>query len=103
MNASVRLFDRMRGHKQLKLADDTQTDLHREEINAFLHKVLCEDEREFIESYWMSDEATIFDCSMDLPATWIANCTAAYNLDISNRLQMPLWELATWVKEQAMK
>lgn len=101
MNAFQRLFNRMRGRKQLDLADDTQTELHREAINAFLHKVLSEEEREFIDSYWLSDEAKIFDCSMDTPATWIANCKAAYNLDISNRLRMPLWQLASRVEERA--
>lgn len=94
-------FGKFRRPKQLDLADDTQTERHRVAIDAFLHTVLCEEEREFIDSYWISDEAKIFDCSMDLPATWVANCKAAYNLDISNRLHMPLWELVTWVGEQA--
>ena len=98
MNAFKRLVDRVRGRKQLELAEDTQTERHREQINAFLHKVLCEEEREFIDTYFISDEATIFDCSMDLPETWISNCKAAYNLDISNRLHTPLWELVTWVR-----
>ena len=101
MNALRRLLDKLRRRKKLGFADDSETEHHREAINAFLHKVLCEEEREFIDSYWISDKATIFDCSMDMAATWIANCRAAYNLDISNRLHMPLWELVCWVEEQA--
>lgn len=79
----------------------TLTAASRAAIDAFLYKVLAPDEREFIDSYFISDEVKIFDCSMDMPATWIVNCKAAYNLDISHRLHLPLWELVRWIEEQA--
>lgn len=88
--------------KHIVFADDTRTSSERKAINAFLQDVLSPEERENIENYFLSDEATIFDCSMDTPATWVANCKAAYNLDISNRLHMPLWELVTWLGKQAV-
>ena len=55
---------------------------------------LPEEERPLIESYFISDEATILDCSMAEPEVLIENCRSAYSVSIGREeLRLPLWVL----------
>lgn len=94
-----RLFGRVDKCKTLEFASDLQTETNRTAIDAFLMKVLPEDEHEFIESYWISDEASILDCSMANPDVLIGNINNAYGVQLGIReLKMSLYVLVDHVK-----
>lgn len=94
-----RLFGRFDKRKQIEFADSTRTQVDRREIDEFLAKVLPEGEREYIDSYFISDEASILDCSMAEVAVLQKNCNAEYGVSLSKQeLRMPLYILMDHVK-----
>ncbi len=94
-----RLFGRFDKRKPVDFASDVQTESEHAAIILFLIKVLPEDEHEFIESYWISDEASILDCSMADPAVLIKNVSEAYGVILSQQeLRMSLHILVDHVK-----
>jgi len=94
-----RLFGRFDKRKPIDFAVDTYTDIDRPAIDAFLMKALPEEEHEFIESYWISDEASILDCSMADPGVLIENINNVYGVRLSlQELKMSLHVLVDHVK-----
>jgi hypothetical protein len=92
------LFGRFDKRKPVDFASDSQTKINRTAIDTFLIKVLPEEEHEFIESYWISDEATILDCSMADPETLFENVKKAYDVTLSRQeLRMSLHVLVDYV------
>lgn len=94
-----RLFGRFDKRKPIDFAVDTHTATDRPAIDALLMKALPEEEHEFIESYWISDEASILDCSMADPGVLIENIREAYGVTLSvQELKMSLYVLVDHVK-----
>lgn len=94
-----RIFGRFDKRKQIEFADDTRTQVDRSQIDEFMAKVLPEDEREYIDSYFISDEASILDCSMAEVGVLQKNCKAEYGVELSGQeLKMPLYILVDHVK-----
>ncbi len=88
--------------KQVVFADSERTEAMRPKIDMFLKKVLPEDERENIESYFISDEATIHDCSMASPDDWKRNCREAFGVErLDAALKISLWRLVEVVQERS--
>ena len=97
LSAILKRFGRV--PKLIELAPDERVQADRAEIDNMLFKLLPEDEREFIESYFLSDEATVFDCSMADISTLRANAEAAYGCKLSEEeLRLPLWVLVSHLK-----
>lgn len=93
-----RLFGRFDKRKPVDFASNAQTEIDRATINMFLMKVLPKEEHEFIEDYWISDEATILDCSMADPEALIENVKNAYGVALSRQeLRMSLRVLVDYV------
>ena len=94
-----KLFGRFDKRKYVDFAVDSHTEIDRTTIDLFWVKVLPEEEHEFIESYWISDEASILDCSMADPDVLIENVREAYGVTLSGQeLKMPLYVLVDHVK-----
>ena len=94
-----RLFGRFDKRKQIVFAEDAHTSVEREAIDEFLVKVLPEEEREFIKTSFISDEATLLDCSLAEPGLLKSNCKAAYGVDLSTQeLKLPLHILVSHVR-----
>lgn len=93
-----KLFGKFDRRKPIDFASDVQTEINRAEIDMFLMNVLPEEEHEFIESYWISDEATILDCSMSSPELLLENVEKAYGVTLNRqKLQMSLHVLVAYV------
>ncbi len=94
-----RWFGRFDMRKQIDVADDSHTQLDRTAIDGFLYRILPEEEREHIDTYFISDEASILDCSLAEPQTLQKNVRAEYGVDLSlQELRMPLYILVDHVK-----
>ena len=86
----------------LELADAGRVEAMRPEIDAFLRNVLAVEEHEHIDSYFISDEATLFDCSLGMPEDWQRNCQKAYGVELSRaELKLSLWRLVELAKDRA--
>lgn len=94
-----RLFGRLDKRKQIDFADDSHTQLDRTAIDGFLNRILPDEEREHIDTYFISDEASILDCSLAEPQTLQDNVKAEFGVHLSlQELQMPLYVLVDHIK-----
>ena len=97
-----RLFGRFDKRKQIDFAGDLHTQVDRTAIDGFLKRILPEEEREHIETYFISDEAGILDCSLAEPQTLQENVRAEYGVALSmQELRMPLYVLVDHVRALA--